>query len=483
MTNMFATRPDWCISRQRAWGVPIPALKCTACERSMLTLPLVEQTARVFESHGADAWYELPIETFVPAGFACDGCGGTSFERERDILDVWFDSGSSHEAVLAQRPELGWPADLYMEGTDQYRGWFQSSLLVGVGTRGHAPYRQVLTHGFVVDDKGRKMSKSIGNVLAPQAVLKQHGADVLRLWVAMVDARDEMRIGKEILDRTVEAYRKIRNTFRYLLSNLYDFDPARDAVDTAAMVEVDRYALSRYAQVARRMLDGYGAYDFQSIFQAINAFMTVDLSAFYIDVSKDRLYTFGANSRERRSAQTAIYLMADGLVRLLAPILPVTADEVWKRLPGTREASVHLALFPEGPAGIDAHRDPALEADWARLLDLRGIVNAALETARQQKQIGSSLGAHVTLDLPAAWHPLAIAREADLPMFFITSSVRVTPASAPGEDPIVTVEPAAGEKCPRCWRLVPEIAPGNSGSDDSRVCHRCDEAMRGDGAR
>jgi isoleucyl-tRNA synthetase len=476
MTNMFSTRPDWCISRQRAWGVPIPALTCTSCDTSMLTLPQVEQAAGVFETHGADAWYELPLDTFVPAGLACPACGGVSFEREHDILDVWFDSGSSHEAVLALRPELTWPADLYMEGTDQYRGWFQSSLLVGVGTRGRAPYRQVLTHGFVVDDKGRKMSKSIGNVIAPQAILKQHGADVLRLWVAMVDARDEMRIGKEVLDRTVEAYRKIRNTFRYLLSNLYDFDPMKDAVDASSLVEVDRYALSRYAHVARRMLDGYRAYDFQAIFQAINAFMTVDLSAFYIDVSKDRLYTFGAASRERRSAQTAVYLMADGLVRLLAPILPVTADEVWGRLPGVRETSVHLATFPDAP---DAHADSALEADWARLLDLRGTVNAALETARQQKQIGSSLGAHVTLDLPADWHALAMARETDLPMFFITSSVRVNPAVANGPEAVVSVSPASGGKCPRCWRVVPEMTAGDQEDDGTRVCRRCDEAMRG----
>jgi isoleucyl-tRNA synthetase len=473
MTNMFSTRPDWCISRQRAWGVPIPALRCTGCEKSLLTMPLIEQAARVFETHGADAWYEQKVDAFVPAGTTCDGCNGSTFEQERDILDVWFDSGSSHEAVLAQRPDLTWPADLYMEGTDQYRGWFQSSLLVGVGTRGHAPYRQVLTHGFVVDDKGRKMSKSIGNVVAPQALLKQHGADVLRLWVSMVDAREEMRIGREILDRTVEAYRKIRNTFRYLLSNLYDFDPARDSVAPADMVEVDRYALSRYAQVAGKVTAGYDAYDFQAIFQAINAFMTVDLSSFYIDVSKDRLYTFGAASRERRSAQTAIYVMADGLARLLAPILPVTSDEIWKRLPGTREGSVHLALFP---ADAPMHRDDALEATWARLLDLRGVVNAALETARQQKQIGSSLGAHVTLRLPTAVRALAVAREADLPMFFITSSARVDPETAAGDDPVVTVAPAAGGKCPRCWRIVPEVQPDG---DEATVCGRCDQAMRG----
>ena len=318
MTGMFTTRPDWCISRQRAWGVPIPALACTQCGTSVLTPDIVEQAAQAFEQHNADAWYEMPLETFVPAGLACT-CGSTSFERERDILDVWFDSGSSHEAVLAKRAELRWPADLYLEGTDQYRGWFQSSLLVGVGTRGKAPYKAVLTHGFVVDEHGRKMSKSLGNVVSPQQIMKDSGAEVLRLWVSMVDYRDEVRLGKEVLARTIEAYRKIRNTFRYLLSNLYDFDPATDRIGRERMLAVDRYALSTYAKLAAEVRQAYDAYDFQSIFHAINTFVTVDLSAFYLDVSKDRLYTFGAGSLERRSAQTAVYVIADGLARLIAP--------------------------------------------------------------------------------------------------------------------------------------------------------------------
>jgi isoleucyl-tRNA synthetase len=281
-----------------------------------------------------------------PDGLTCPDCGGTTFERERDILDVWFDSGSSHLAVLAKRPGLAWPADLYLEGTDQYRGWFQSSLLVGVGTREHAPYRSVLTHGFVVDLHGRKMSKSLGNTILPQPVIAESGAEVLRLWTAMVDYRDEVRLGKEVLARTIEAYRKIRNTFRYLLSNLFDFDPSRHLVARANLLEVDRFVLSSYARLAALVRQAYDAYEFQAIFHAINEFMTVDLSAVYLDVSKDRLYTFGADSRERRSAQTAVYVMADGLTRLIAPVLSITADEIWSRLPGTREESVHLALFP-----------------------------------------------------------------------------------------------------------------------------------------
>src|SRR6185503_3784795 len=346
--NMLANRPDWCISRQRAWGVPIPALDCAKCGEAIMTGALVEQAASVFDEYGADAWYERPLEEFIPAGLTCPSCGGTEFERERDILDVWFDSGSSHEAVLPFREELTWPADIYLEGSDQHRGWFQSSLLVGLGTRGRPPFREVLTHGFLIDVDGRKMSKSVGNVIAPQVVIKESGAETLRLWVAMSDFREELRVGKQILQRVTEAYRKIRNTMRYLASNLYDFDPASDRVAVEHLQEVDRYMLSQYGAMAQAVLQAYDRYDYPAIFQIVNQFLTVDLSAFYADVSKDRLYTFGAASSERRSAQTVMYEMADGLARLLAPILPVTSDELWRHLPGQREEAVHIAMFPTG---------------------------------------------------------------------------------------------------------------------------------------
>jgi isoleucyl-tRNA synthetase len=473
MTGMFTTRPDWCISRQRAWGVPIPALACQGCGASWLTQEIVTQAAQVFETHSADAWYELDTETFVPKGFTCSKCQGTTFERERDILDVWFDSGSSHEAVLAKRADLAWPADLYLEGTDQYRGWFQSSLLVGIGTRNHAPYKSVLTHGFVVDEHGHKMSKSLGNVVSPQQVIKESGAEVLRLWVSMVDYRDEVRLGKEVLSRTIEAYRKIRNTFRYLLSNLYDFDPATDAVAPGDMPAVDRYALSAYARLAGDVRRAYEAYNFQAIFHAINEFVTVDLSAFYLDVSKDRLYTFGARSRERRSAQTAVMIIADGLSRLLAPVLSVTADEIWLQLPGQREASVHLSEFPRTNE-IEKWRDPELEAEWQQLLDLRGIVNAALEGARQRKEIGNALSAHVAIAAEGGLADLLRKYNADLPMLFITSDVRVGPGSAGA--PVVTVTAAAGEKCPRCWRYVPGLVTQGPAAG---ACHRCSDAIGG----
>ena len=352
--NMVSGRPDWCISRQRAWGVPIPALDCTKCGEAVLTGAIVEQAATVFDEYGADAWYERPIEEFVPSGLTCQKCGGATFERENNILDVWFDSGSSHEAVLPFRPELTWPADLYLEGSDQHRGWFQSSLLIGLGTRGAPPFRAVLTHGFFVDEEGRKMSKSLGNTIEPQEIIAKSGAEIIRLWVAMVDYREEIRIGKEILARVVEAYRKLRNTVRILAANLFDFDPSRDLVATSALEPVDRYILSRYATLALKVRASYDAFDFQGAVHGLSAFATVDLSAFYVDVSKDRLYTLAAGSPSRRAAQTAMFHMVDGLARLMAPILPVTAEQLWKALPGTRE-SVHLAEFPSA-ASLQAPR-------------------------------------------------------------------------------------------------------------------------------
>jgi isoleucyl-tRNA synthetase len=472
MTGSVVNRPDWCISRQRAWGVPIPALACRACGASTLTPEIVERAAKVFEEHGADAWYERDTAAFVPPGLTCEPCGGTDFERERDILDVWFDSGSSHEAVLAPRPDLSWPADVYLEGTDQHRGWFQSSLLVGVGTRDRAPYRAVVTHGFVVDERGGKMSKSLGNVVVPQDVMQASGAEVLRLWVAMVDFRDEVRVGKEVLSRTVEAYRKIRNTFRYLLANLYDFDPARHMVPDARLLEVDRFALAIYARLAENIRAAYDRYDFQAIFHAINEFLTVDLSAFYLDVSKDRLYTLSADSIERRSAQTAQYVVADGLTRLIAPILSITAEEVWARLPGSREESVHVALFPPDTS---RWRDDDLERRWEQLLEVRRVVYAALETARTAKVIGASLTAHVTVGAAAGTCDLLKRHEADLPMLFIVSSVAIERRET-GSDVQVDVRRASGEKCPRCWRFVSDAAPEG---DLAGLCARCVAALGG----
>ena len=486
MRGMFETRPDWCISRQRSWGVPIPAVTCASCGTASLTAPLVAKAAEVFAQEGAEAWYERPIEDFLPPGFACPGCGGAQFERERDILDVWFDSGSSHEAVLAVHPELRWPADLYLEGNDQYRGWFQSSMLVGLGTRGRAPYHQVVTHGMVVTEEGKKMSKSLGNDVPPERIITQSGAEILRLWVASVDFREEVRFGPEILARVVEAYRKLRNTLRILAANLYDFNPAADMVPPLSMDEVDRFAMARYGELASKIMTAYERYDFPAIFQALNAFVAVDLSAFYIDVAKDRVYTLAPGSRGRRSAQTAMFAMADGLARLIAPILPVLAEEFWSHLPGTREESVHLAHFPKQ---VHLFRNDDLEARWSRLLKLRAAVNAELEKLRQAKVIGQSLEAVVHLRGSGPAADLLATHWAALPALFITSQVddRTGPPE-PGREPAegavyqeadgsavhIVAERAGGTKCDRCWRYVPAVsdAPGREG-----VCPRCEDSL------
>ena len=481
--NMLANRPDWCISRQRVWGVPIPAVDCKTCGEAILTHALVERAASVFDQYGADAWYERPIEEFIPEGLRCLSCDGTSFEREMNILDVWFDSGSSHEAVLSVRPELTWPADIYLEGSDQHRGWFQSSLLVGLGTRGRAPFREVVTHGFIVAEDGRKMSKSLGNSIEPQDIIKQSGADILRLWVSMSDYTQEVRLSQEILARVVEAYRKLRNTLRYLLGNLYDFDPAADLVPTAQLEDVDRYILARYAVVASKIVQDYGKYEYGSISQALTQFATVELSSFYNDISKDRLYTFAPRSRERRSAQTALYIMADGLTRLVAPILSFTADELWRFLPGkpgTRDESVHMALFPTLAYLADLD-DPSLVMRWNVLLALRERVLAEIEPLRKNKEIGSSLQAKVVISATTKDLPLLEQYANQLPMLFIVSEVDVRPAPVDVEAhaetkalPRVTIEHATGVKCERCWRYVRTVSsePVTAG-----LCERCQEAL------
>ena len=477
--GMIANRPDWCISRQRVWGVPIPAMDCVACGQPVLTKALVDKAASVFDVHGADAWYERPVEEFLPDGMACTACGGTAFERESNILDVWFDSGSSHEAVLPFRKDHRWPADIYLEGSDQHRGWFHSSLLVGVGTRGRAPFDQVLTHGFVMDEQGRKMSKSLGNTVAPQDIVKQSGAEVLRLWVSMVDYREDIRVGKEILARTVEAYRKIRNVIRVLVANLYDFDPKTDAVPAARMLEVDRWALATYADTAERIIKAYDQYDYPGIFQAANQLITVDLSAFYIDVTKDRMYTFGARSEARRSGQTAMFIIVDGLARLLAPILSVTMDELWRMLPGEREASVHMALFPRD---LEPWKNPELLERWKTLAAVRDQVNLQLEARRKDKTIAANLSAQVTIEADGATASLLAEYQDFLPTLFGVSQISLKPsvsqALKPSDPqalkPSVSVTKADGTKCDRCWRYVPEVSQS---AEHAGLCSRCVEAL------
>ena len=480
--NMVALRPDWCISRQRSWGVPIPALSCSACQTPLLTKDLVERAARIFDQHGADAWYERPAAEFVPEGLTCPSCGGRAFDRERNILDVWFDSGSSHEAVLPSDANLTWPADMYLEGSDQHRGWFHSSLLIGVGTRGDAPFRQVLTHGFVVDEQGRKMSKSLGNTVAPQDVITQSGAEILRLWVAMVDYGEEVRLGPEILARVVEAYRKFRNVLRVLLGNLFDFTPIADAVPPSRMLEIDRWVMARYADVVARMLKAYEEYDYPTIYQMVNAFITVDLSAFYVDITKDRMYTLGAKSEARRSGQTAMFFIVDGVARLLAPILPFMTEEAWRNLPGQREPSVHLSVFP---SDFVTWRNDALLHQWDQLRKVRDEVNVKLENERQAKTISSNLSARVDLEFEDKGLAFLNQYRDFLPTLFGVSDVRVelprVSAGFAGEGGLMVAPPltirvrkADGVKCERCWRFVSSV---RSEPDWAGICDRCVEAL------
>jgi isoleucyl-tRNA synthetase len=481
IAGMVENRHEWCVSRQRRWGSPIPVVYCEACRRvfpdpsdGVATRTFFERVRAAFETEGGDAWFD-PAHTaasFLPDGFRCP-CGGTDFVKERDVLDVWFDSGVSHEAVLKSGawPELRWPADIYVEGHDQHRGWFQSSLLTSVALEGRAPFDSVLTHGFVVDGAGRKMSKSMGNGLAPQDIVARDGADVLRLWVLGLDYREDQPLSTEIVARTSDAYRKIRNTARYLLSNLVDFDPQRDSVAADGLMPLDRWAIARTAELDVRVRASFAAFEFHAGARAIHDFCVVSMSAFYLDVLKDRLYASGAASRERRSAQTVLYRIARRLALLAAPLLPFTAEEIYEALPGKREESVHVERF----ARMDAEplSEPVRDA-WERLLRLREEVTKVLEARRQERVIGASLEAALTF---SAGEALAADRRATgwdgaaFADFFIVSDLDEAPAAqefASASYPGLTFgfRKAAGRKCARCWKIRPEVP-------EAGVCDRC----------
>lgn len=475
--GMIENRPDWCVSRQRAWGVPIAVFTCRDCDALVVNEAIVERVRSLFEAHGADVWFNKDVDELLPPGTVCHGCGGKHLAKETDILDVWFDSGVSHAAVLEKRDDLSWPADLYLEGSDQHRGWFHSSLLTAVGTRSQAPYKAVLTHGFVVDAEGRKMSKSIGNVIAPGEVIQKYGAEILRLWVAASDYRDDVRISEGILKQLSDAYRRIRNTSRFMLGNLFDFDPAVDAIDYGDLPEFDRFALYRLHRLVHRSLDAYTAYDFHVIYHSLSNFCTVDLSALYLDVLKDRLYTSPPASTERRSAQTVLFTLLDAMARLMAPILPFTAEEIWDHMPAWAEKakSVHLTALP---AVDDRWADAAVGKTWEQLIAIRGEVTKALESARADKRIGHPLDAAVTLAAEGSNGELLDRYRDLLRDLFIVSSVQVVPggdlAETAESDVIaglsVRVEPATGDKCERCWVHDPSVG-GNA--DHPTVCSRC----------
>ncbi len=477
--GMVESRPDWCLSRQRAWGVPITAIMCEKCGEIINNEEINKKIDQLFLKEGADAWFSHDLQDFLSDDTVCSHCGSTDFFKENDILDVWFDSGVSYAAVLEERG-LPTPADLYLEGSDQHRGWFQSSLLASVGTRGQAPYRGVLTHGFVVDGQGRKMSKSIGNVIAPSEIIKDYGADILRLWVASEDYRDDIKISDEILRRLSDAYRKIRNTIRYMLGNISDFSPEKDKVALQDMPEIDRWVLSRFELVKRRVMKAYDNYEFHTVFHTVYQFCTVTLSAFYLDILKDRLYTELDSSLPRRSAQTVLYEILEGLIRLISPILSFTVVEVWKFLPddASREENIFMASFPQPK---DGNLDEELNLVWDRLLEVRAEITKVLEVARRDKVIGHSLEAEVWLSVSG--EPADFLEDKWQTLETITIVSKLHRSEKPAEGAVVSeelpelavaVKSATSEKCERCW-LRSETVGDNR--DHPTICARCSSVI------
>lgn len=509
--GMLESRPDWCISRQRSWGVPIPIFYCKQCNQALMSQKICDHIGAIFTQEGSDAWFNHPANELIPTDFRCSGCGGRDFSKEEDILDVWFDSGVSHSAVVERHPELGGISDLYLEGSDQHRGWFHTSLLTAIGTHARAPYRSVLTHGFTLDGGGRKMSKSLGNVVAPQEIIKTFGAEILRLWVSAEDYRDDVRISKEILARLAEAYRKLRNTARFLLGNLHDFNPEDDSVEPETLVELDRWILHRTQGLLGRCLEAYQKFEFHIVYHALNNFCSVDLSALYLDIAKDRLYCSGTNSRERRSAQTTLFRILEALVHLMAPILSFTAEEIWEYM-SKRSGCPESVLLSPMPLSDISLTNEELGATWEQIFKLRAEILKALETARNSGLIGHSLDAKVVLYPDAYSHDASFkgvlkAYKKNWPEILIVSQVELHEGDLPSNlseaeearrqnlhgvsgqksdikgqwhhsdllgGPIV-ISRADGEKCQRCWNYSLSV-----GKDTSHpaVCARCSEVLR-----
>ncbi len=478
--NMVENRPDWCISRQRAWGVPIAVFICKGCNNLIISQEIIDHVSSMVEESGADVWFNESVENLLPPGTLCPRCGGDEFEKETDILDVWFDSGVSYAAVMEKREYLDSPSDLYLEGSDQHRGWFHSSLLCSVGTRGEAPFKSVLTHGFVVDGSGKAMHKSSGNVIAPEDLIKDYGAEIIRLWVAGEDYRDNIRLSNEILQRLTEAYRRIRNTCRYILGNLDDFNLETDQVPYQQMQELDRLALNRLWELNERVLKAYENFDFHLVYHNLHNFCVLDLSSFYLDIIKDRLYTSPEKSVARRSAQTAMNEILEVLVRLMAPILSFTADELWQYMKGKeRQMSVHADLFV--PVS-DSYKDAELTGRWENIIAVRKEVTKALELARKGKEIGHSLDASVTLGLPSELMEKLSPYQDQLRYIFIVSSVDMVETNGI-EDGLesetipglrIKVSPSSDPKCERCWVHDPTVGDDNN---QPTICKRCLNAL------
>lgn len=483
LQSMIRERADWCISRQRKWGVPIPVVYCKKCGKEIIDNDIMMKVSDIFGQEGSDAWYAHDAEYFLPDGYKCPHCGAAEgFEKETDIMDVWFDSGSTHAAVLKNRDYLRRPADVYLEGADQYRGWFQSSLLTSVAGGNGAPFKQIVTHGWTVDGEGKKMSKSLGNGIAPQDIIKQYGADILRLWVASSDYHADIRISKDILKQLSDNYRKIRNTARFCLGNLYDFDPDKDMLPNEELEELDKYALMKLDEVIDTARKGYEIYEYHTAAHAIHNFCVVDMSNFYFDVLKDRLYTSVSTSKTRRAAQTVLYKILDSLTLLLTPILAFTADEIWKFMPHDKSRNPESPLFNEIPTADFINADSSFMDKWDKIHKVRVDVQKALEIARNDKKIGKSLEAHIVLGAEGELYDFLKSVETALPEIFITSGVTVTNEKQAFDGEVeglsVGVEPAKGEKCERCWKFSETV-----GCDENHphLCAHCAAVLAEEG--
>ena len=477
--NMVRDRSDWCISRQRTWGVPIPVFYCEKCGKYHVSKASIKAVSDLFRKEGSDAWFKLSAEEILPDGTKCEYCGHDKFRKESDIMDVWFDSGVTHAAVLKERDELAWPSDLVLEGNDQYRGWFQSSLLTSVAWSGKAPYKAVCTHGWVVDGEGRKMSKSVGNGIAPEDIINQYGADILRLWVASSDYHSDIRISPNILKQLSEVYRKIRNTARFILGNLYDFDPEKDMVSDDKLKEIDVWALMQLDSLEEKVKKAYENFDFHIIYHSMHNFCTIDMSTFYLDVLKDRLYTEKAESETRRAAQTTMYKILRAITLMLAPIIPFTCEEIWSYIPADKNYNPNSVVLNDMPIST-GKRDEEFMAKWDRIHAVRDDVNKALESARGEKIIGKSLEAKVILHAEGELYEFLTSLTENLKEIFIVSDVEIV-NDGNGDNKLdvenlsVSVSKAEGQKCERCWMYSDTVG---SDPEDPHICARCAAVLK-----
>lgn len=464
---MIEDRNDWCISRQRTWGVPLPIFYCKECEKEYVTEESLEKIQNLVKEHGTNIWYELSEKELMPEGAKCSECGCTEFKKETDIMDVWFDSGSTHESVLAERglPE----ANMYLEGSDQYRGWFQSSLLTSIATKGKAPYKEVLTHGYVVDEKGRKMSKSLGNGIDPMDLVNKYGADIVRLWALSSDYTSDVSISDGIIKQVAEVYRKIRNTARYILGNTNDFD-VNNPVPYENLEEIDKWALTKLNKLIDECTKAYDSYDFKKAYQAINTFCVIDMSNFYLDIIKDRLYTAKPNSVERKSAQTAMYEILNALVKILAPMTCFTAEEIWKFMPHKANENAESVMLTNYPEVNPKYENKELEEKWNKIIKLKEAVAKKLEEARAEKIIGHSLNAKVVISAEGEELKFLNANKDQLMTVFIVSGLEIKEGASE-----IKVEVAEGEKCERCWMYSTTVGEDK---ENPSICHRCSEALK-----